>query len=177
MAANSAMSVPETAADLIGFPVAGLIVTALSSVIGAAFVLDAGTYIVSAVLIWAMLVPRQLDEPQERMSIGAVWREMGEGFAFLWNERALRSNTLLSTMAQVAVGAEIVVSLLYAKRRRGPRRDLSFEQMYSLLLTAIAVGSVLAGIAVGAIGDRSPRDRWSSRGSSAWACHWWPPAW
>ena len=31
---------------------------------------------------------------------------------------------------------------------------MSFEQMYSLLLTAIAVGSVLAGIVVGAIGDR-----------------------
>ncbi len=156
VAANSAMSVPETAADLIGFPVAGLIVTALSSVIGAAFVLDAGTYLVSAVLIWAMLVPRQLDEPQERISIRAVWREMREGFAFLWNERALRSNTLLSTMAQVAVGAEIVVSLLYAKNVVD-RGDLSFEQVYSLLLTAIAVGSVIAGIAVGAIGDRWPK--------------------
>ncbi|MGH2417140.1 MAG: MFS transporter, partial [Candidatus Limnocylindria bacterium] len=156
VAANSALSVPETAADLIGFPVAGLIVTALSSVIGAAFVLDAGTYIVSAVLIWAMLLPRHLDEASEPISVGTVWREMREGFGFLWNERALRSNTLLSTMAQVAVGAEIVVSLLYARDvvDRGP---VSFEQVYSFLLTAIAIGSVLAGIAVGAIGDRLPK--------------------
>jgi MFS family permease len=153
VAANSALSVPETAADLIGFPVAGLIVTALSSVLGAAFVLDAGTYIVSAVLIWAMILPRQVDEPHERMSVGAVWREMGEGFAFLWGERTLLANTLLSTMAQVAVGAEIVVSLVYA-RDVVDRGAMSFEQMYSLLLTAIAVGSVLAGIAIGAIGER-----------------------
>ena len=156
VAANSAMSVPETAADLIGFPVAGLIVTALSSVIGAAFVLDAGTYVVSAVLIWAMLLPRQLAPPSEGLSLRNVWRELREGFSFLWAEPVLLSNTLLSTMAQVAVGAEIVVSLLYARDvvDRGP---VSFEQMYALLLTSIAVGSVIAGIAVGYVGDRLPK--------------------
>ena len=154
--ANSAMSVPETAADLIGFPVAGLIVTALSSVIGAAFVLDAGTYLVSAVLIWAILLPRQLAPPSEGLSLRNVWRELREGFSFLWAEPVLLSNTLLSTMAQVAVGAEIVVSLLYARDvvDRGP---VSFEQMYALLLTSIAVGSVIAGIAVGYVGDRLPK--------------------
>jgi len=156
VAANSAMSVPETAADLIGFPVAGLIVTALSAVVGAAFVLDAATYLVSAVLIWAMLLPRQVEEAKEPISVAAVLMEMREGFAYLWNERALRANTLLSTMAQVAVGAEIVVSLLYAKDVVD-RGTMSFEQTYALLLTAIAVGSVLAGIAVGAIGERWPK--------------------
>jgi MFS family permease len=156
VAANSAMSVPETAADLIGFPIAGLIVTALSSVLGAAFVLDAGTYVVSAVLLWAMILPRQVDVVTEPFSIGSIWREMREGFAFLWRQPALLSNTLLSTVAQVAVGAEIVVSLLYA-REVVDRGALSFEQMYALLLTALAVGSVLAGIAIGAIGDRFPK--------------------
>jgi len=153
VAANSAMSVPETAADLIGLPLAGLIVTALASVIGAAFVLDAGTYVVSAVLIWAMIVPRQVEETRERISVAGVWREMREGFSFLARESALLANTLLSTVAQVAVGAEIVVSLLYAKDVVD-RGTMGFEQMYSLLLTAIAVGSVIAGIGVGAIGER-----------------------
>lgn len=156
VSANSAMSVPETAADLIGFPLAGLIVTALASVVGAAFVLDAGTYLISGVLIWAMILPRQLEAPAAPISVRGVWREMREGFAFLWGEAALLSNTLLSTMAQVAVGAEIVVSLLYA-RDVVDRGTMSFEQTYALLLTAIAVGSVLAGIAVGAIGDRLPK--------------------
>lgn len=158
IAANSAMSVPETAADLIGFPIAGLIVNALAAVIGAAFVLDAGTYVVSAVLIWAMILPRQVPEAQERMSLAGVWREMREGFSFLWQEAALLSNTLLSTMAQVAVGAEIVVSLLYAKDVVD-RGAMGFEQMYSLLLTSIAVGSVLAGILVGALGERAAKGR------------------
>jgi MFS family permease len=156
VAANSALAVPETAADLIGYPVAALIVTALAAVIGAAFVLDAATYVVSAVLIWAMLVPRQVEEAEEPFSVGAVWRETREGFSYLWNERVLRSNTLLSTMAQVAIGAEIVVSLLYAKDVVD-RGSIGFQQVYAWLLTAIAVGSVLAGIFVGAVGDRWPK--------------------
>jgi MFS family permease len=156
VAANSALAVPETAADLVGFPIAGLIVTALSSVLGAAFVLDAGTYVVSAVLLWAMIVPRYVPELTERLSVGAVWREMAEGFGFLWRQPVLRSNTLLSTLAQVAVGAEIVVGFVYAEQVVD-RGAVSFEQMYALLLTAIAVGSVGAGIVVGAIGDRLPK--------------------
>ena len=97
MVANSALSVPETAADLIGFPIAGMIVTALSSVLGAAFVLDAGTYVVSAVLLWAMILPRQVSEVVERDLGPRIWREMAEGFAFLWRQPVLLSNTLLST--------------------------------------------------------------------------------
>ena len=154
--ANSALSVPETAADLIGFPIAGMIVTALSAVLGAAFVLDAGTYVVSAVLLWAMILPRQVAEAVERISFRAVWREIGEGFRFLWRQPVLLSNTLVSTAAQVAVGAEIVVPILYA-RTVVDRGAVSFESFYALLLTAIAVGSVLAGITVGAIGDRLPK--------------------
>jgi MFS family permease len=156
VAANSALSVPETAADLIGFPIAGLIVTALSSVIGAAFVLDAGTYVVSAVLLWAMILPRQVSELTERISVGAVWREMAEGFGFLWRQPVLLSNTLISTVAQIGVGATIVASLLYAQSVVD-RGTLSFEQIYALLLAALAVGSVSAGIVLGAIGDRFPK--------------------
>jgi MFS family permease len=103
-----------------------------------------------------MILPRQIPEAEERMSVAAVWHEMREGFSFLWHEAALLSNTLLSTMAQVAVGAEIVVSLLYAKDVVD-RGAMSFEQMYSILLTAIAVGSVLGAIGIGALGDRVPK--------------------
>ena len=81
VAANSALSVPETAADLIGFPIAGMIVTALSSVLGAAFVLDAGTYVVSAVLLWAMILPRQVRRAVERISRRRGLARDGEGFA------------------------------------------------------------------------------------------------
>jgi len=150
--ANSASSVADTAADLLGFPLAGMIVTGLGALLGAAFVLDATTYVVSMVLVWAMIVPRQVEAP-EPISIGAVWREMGEGFSFLWRQSELLANTVLSTVAQVAVGAEIVVCLLYAKDVLD-QRTIDFPANYSLLLTAIALGSVVGGLAVGGIGSR-----------------------
>lgn len=150
--ANSASSVSDTAADLLGYPIAGLIVTALSSLLGAAFVLDAATYVVSGVLVWAMIVPRQVDASTP-ISVGAVWREMREGFAFLWHKTELLANTLLSTVGQVAVGAVIVVAILYAQDVLD-RRIIDFPNNYSLLLTAEALGSVAGGLTIGAIGSR-----------------------
>ena len=44
----------ETIADLIGYPIAGVVVAALSGILGAAFVLDSATYIVSAFLLFAI---------------------------------------------------------------------------------------------------------------------------
>ncbi|MEO8639839.1 MAG: MFS transporter, partial [Chloroflexota bacterium] len=80
--ANSASSINETLADLIGYPVAAAIVAGLAGVIGAAFVLDSATYVVSAVLIWGMVVPRE-ELPSEPFSARAIWSEMAEGWRFL----------------------------------------------------------------------------------------------
>jgi len=66
--ANSASSVSETIADLVGYPVAAAIVAAMGiGLITAAFVLDSATYVVSAFLIWGMSVPPE-DLVTERFS-------------------------------------------------------------------------------------------------------------
>jgi len=155
--ANSASSVADTAADLVGFPIAGVLVAMLSAVIGAAFVLDAATYLVSAVLIWAMLLPRAAEEP-DRVPISprAVWREMVEGWNFLRRQAELFANTLVSTVAQLAVGAEIVVSVLYAQEVLD-QSQIGYPQNYAILLAAIGLGSVFGGVAIGAVGERLPK--------------------
>src|SRR3972149_2216329 len=56
--ANSASSVNETLADLLGYPIAAVIVAGLAGLIGAAFVLDSATYLVSALLIWGTAMPQ-----------------------------------------------------------------------------------------------------------------------
>jgi MFS family permease len=152
--ANSASSVADTAADLLGLPLAGVLIATLGGALGLAFVLDAATYVVSAVLIAAILVPRNVGvEPTERISIGAVWREMVEGWRFLRRHAALFSNTLVSSVAQLAVGAETVASIPYAAEVLDTNR-MPPAQAYALLLTAIAVGSVIGGVLVGTIGER-----------------------
>ena len=152
--ANSMSSVADTAADLVGLPLAGILIGgALLGSLEIAFVLGASTYLVSAVLIWAMEVPRQelIDTP---MRLRSIWAEMVEGWNFLRHQAELFSNTIVSTVAQLAVGAEIVATIPYTQEVLATSPSLPAETTYALLLSAIALGSVLGGIGVGWLGDR-----------------------
>lgn len=57
LAANSAMWVGETLADVINYPLAGLFVVFLASALPIAFWFDAATYLASAALLGTMIVP------------------------------------------------------------------------------------------------------------------------
>lgn len=153
--ANSASSVNETLADLLGYPVAAAIVAGLAAVIGAAFVLDSATYVVSAVLIWGMVVPRE-ELNNEPFSARAIWREMGEGWHFLTHRAELLANTIVSTVAQLAFGAEIVCSLIYAQRVLDPSM-LPFPENYGWLMASLGLGSVVGGVAIGWLAPNAPK--------------------
>jgi MFS family permease len=153
--ANSASSVAETLADVLGYPVASAIVAALAGLIGAAFVMDSGTYIASALLIAGMAVPREAVEAVP-FSARAVWREMADGWRFLTGQRELLSNTVVSTVAQLAFGAEIVCSFLYAEETLD-HTLLAFPENYGWLMSAIGLGSVLGGLALGAWATKAPK--------------------
>ena len=56
MTANSAMWIGETAADILGYAIAGLLVAALETALPLAFWLDAVTYLASAILLATMVV-------------------------------------------------------------------------------------------------------------------------
>jgi MFS family permease len=153
--ANSAISVAETAADLFGLPVAAVIVASLSGIIEAAFLLDSATYLVSAMLIGLMVVPRQ-EETLTPFSVRAIWSEMAEGWSFLRKQAELFANTVITTLAQIAFGAEIVLAILYAEKVLDTSR-ISYPQNYGLLLAAVGLGSVVGGVALGWVGDRLPK--------------------
>jgi len=153
--ANSASSVNETLADLLGYPVAAAIVASLAGLIGAAFVLDSATYVVSAFLLWAMAVPRQ-ELNAEPFSVRAIWREMAEGWRFLTHQAELLANTVVSTVAQLAFGAEIVCSLIYAQRVLDPT-VLPFPENYGWLMASLGLGSVVGGVAIGWLAAEAPK--------------------
>jgi MFS family permease len=153
--ANSASSINETLADLLGYPVAAAIVAGLAGVIGAAFVLDSATYLVSAILIWGMVVPRD-DEPVEPFSVRAILREMREGWRFLTHQSQLLANTVVSTVAQLAFGAEIVCSLIYAKDVLD-QSFLPFPENYGWLMASLGLGSVIGGVVIGWFASHVPK--------------------
>jgi MFS family permease len=153
--ANSASTINETLADVLGYPVASAIVTGLASVIAAAFVLDAGTYVVSALLILGMTVPRD-DVQAAPFRPRVIWGEMADGWRFLVGQRELFSNTVVSTIAQLAFGAEIVASFLYAQDVLD-QTSLLFPANYGFLMGSLGLGSVIGGLLIGAFATRAPK--------------------
>ena len=151
--ANSASSINETIADLIGYPIAAAIVATLSGIIGAAFVLDAGTYLVSALLLYGMTVPAQ-DLVRVPFSVRAIWHEMGEGWHYLTHQAELFWNTVISTVAQLAFGAEIVCSFIYAREVLDQSR-LAFPENYGWMMSALGLGSVIGGLVIGGFATRA----------------------
>ena len=155
--ANSASSVADTASDLVGLPLAGIVVAMLSGSLELVFVFIAGTYLLSAVMISAMSVPAQ-DLITSPFRLGAIWHDVVEGWFFLRRQVELFSNTIISTVAQVAVGAEIVATVPYTRRVLDLTAGIPEpEQIYAFLLTAVALGSVLGGVGIGAVGERLPK--------------------
>jgi MFS family permease len=149
VAANSATSVTETLADLVGYPLAGLLVAALSAIIGAAFVIDSATYLISAAFLALMALP-PLERAAGAFGIGQLWRDVKEGVGFLARQAELRANTVVSTIAQVAVGVEVTCSLLYAQTVLD-QELIGFPENYSLLMAAIGLGSVVGGLVIGGL--------------------------
>ncbi len=150
--ANSASTVNETIADLLGYPIAGVVVGALGTLISAAFLLDAVTYLVSATLLWSIIVGHP-ESGEAAVAPASIWREMVEGWRFLVRQRELFTNTLVSTVAQVAVATEIVGSLIYAEKVLD-HSWIPFPQNYALLMASLGLGSVVAGLLIGQLPKR-----------------------
>lgn len=151
--ANSASTVSETGADLIGYPVAGIIVAALSGIIGTAFVLDAATYVISAIFIGLMVIPHDPEQETGPTRLRAVWTDIVDGWQFLRHQTELFANTMVSMVAQLVVGAEVVVSILYAQHVLEPG-SADYLQVYGFLMASVGLGSVVGGIAIGAVAAR-----------------------
>lgn len=147
--ANSATSVTETLADLVGLPAAGLLVAFLAPVIYVAFILDSISYLASAALLAVMRVGRS-ERAEGAFGIGQLWKDVREGASFLVHQAELRANTVISTVAQVAVGTEVVCSLLYAQTILD-QSQVRFPVNYSLLMAAIGLGSIVGGLVIGAL--------------------------
>jgi MFS family permease len=73
------------------------------------------------------------------------------------------SNTIVSSVAQVAVGAEIVCSILYA-RQVLDTSTIPHPQNYALLMAAIGLGSVVGGVVIGAVAAKLPKGPMSIAG-------------
>jgi len=155
MAANSALWTSETLADLAGYPIAGLFVAILGSALTIAFWADAASYLVSGVVILGLVIPPVAHTVASRVGgrMGPFASDFREGMGFLRRQPTLWQNTLVTALAQMSTGALVALALVYAARALDTS-TIAYPTNYTTLETAIGLGNLIGGLAVGLIGAR-----------------------
>jgi predicted MFS family arabinose efflux permease len=155
MAANSATWTGETLADIAGYPLAGLFIAFLGSALPIAFFADAATYLISAALLAAISIPRS--PGQVAHTTGNAARrfagELMDGWRYLRRQPALFQNTVVSAVAQTSIGATLALTVVYS-RDWLDQSTFAYPANYAAIETAIGIGNLVGGFAVGAIGGR-----------------------
>ncbi len=157
-AANSATWTADTLADLLGYPLAGLFIALLGSApssLALAFFADSATYVLSALLLVFISVAPLVRNaaPRAGNALGVFFGELVEGWEFLRRRAALIQNTLISALAQMSVGVTLALTVVYARDTLDGSL-IPYPQNFAALETAIGVGNLIGGIAVGALGAR-----------------------
>ena len=157
MAANSATWTADTLADIVGFPLAGLFVALLgpprrpwawrSSP-------DSATYVLSALLLVGIAVTPIVREtaPKVGSAVRVFFGELAEGWQFLRGKPALIQNTLISTVAQASSGVTLWPSPSSTRETSSSPEFIQYPQNYAAIETAIGIGNLVGGLAVGALG-------------------------
>jgi MFS transporter, DHA3 family, macrolide efflux protein len=165
LTANSAMWVADTASDLVGYGLGGLFVAFLGSSLALAFWIDAASYLVSAALVAAVVIPPIVaamaagtgsageSRGQEGNAAPATLREdMLVGWNFLRSETVLLATTIQAAVAEYGLGALTALSpLVVASLALG---DTDAPTAYGLFEMAMGIGLVGGGVVIGGLAGR-----------------------
>jgi MFS transporter, DHA3 family, macrolide efflux protein len=155
MAANSATWTADNLADILGYPIAGVLVAFLGADLFLAFAIDSATYLLSALLVAVIFIPpvARGAAPRVGNAVRTFIAELADGWRFLRGDPPLIQNTLVSALAQTSIGVTLALSVVYA-RDWLDGTIIPFPESYAAIETVIGVGNLIGGLAVGAIGTR-----------------------
>lgn len=157
VSANSLLSLGSSMARLTGPAIGGVIAARFG--LGGVTALDAVSFLLAAGLVLLVRAPgraaRAVTEPvhaAERVAT-ALWREWREGLALMWRQRQV---TVLLAMFGISALGEGVFGVIFVVWVRvalhGGAQDIGW------LMSAQAVGGIVGGLAIGALGSRlAPR--------------------
>jgi MFS family permease len=112
--ANAKITLGETSSALIGPGIAAALIHALTAPF--AIVLDALSFLGSALMLRRLRVPNDVPVAAPRQSMGA---EIREGLSLVWNNATLRSLALVAAAWQILHHMQIAVLILFATRDLG----------------------------------------------------------
>jgi MFS family permease len=125
---------------------------------GVPFLLDAASFVCSALLVLSIAKAATMAAPPIRARAGGdaipttIFGEIGEGLRWLWRHRLLRSVCLMVGVVNIAVSAALAIAVLYAYE------VLHIDQVaYGVLLGVIAFGGLVGTLAAPAVTARFGR--------------------
>ena len=149
MTATSLWQVSSQGLGLLGPAVAGVLVAAFG--LRAAFVVDASSFLVSALTLAALRLPR-LAEGRRRVTVRSYLDDLGQGFRYVIRTRKVLFYMASLFYVMLAGGIFNVVAAVYALDVAG----LSQSQ-FGLVTAANGVGAITAAFLVGKYGGRVPK--------------------
>jgi MFS family permease len=154
VAANSAIWLGDSLADVVGYPLAALFVAFLGGSLAIAFWVDAATYLASAALVVTMIIPAVVRTTAVAIpGLRGVRADLVAGWHFLRGEAVLLHNTAQAVVAQFSIGITIGIMALYAAEAiTSP--TVGPDARYGFIEMAIGIGNVLGGFLVGLLGSR-----------------------
>ena len=161
---SGAAAAVNRAARLAGAPLAGLLIVFAGPV--NVLWIDAGTFVFSAAAIAFGVPPRATTRHEPKEGAGTSYlTEIKEGFAFLYDRRALFVLTVVITVTNMLDAVGIVALPVYASRIYGTAWSLG------LMIGISGAGAVLGALAYSAVGERLSRRTvftWGFAGATIW---------
>ena len=149
--ANSFLAISSFGSTAVGFALAGFL-AAID--IHLPFYIDAGTFLLSFVLVLLVRVPK-MPPPEESTSIGVVVENLKSGASYLWRTPILRSALILTVPVLMAFGFWNVLLLPMAIKVLG-----ATEFEYGLQEGITSVGFVAGSFFMARYGDRLAEGTW-----------------
>jgi DHA3 family macrolide efflux protein-like MFS transporter len=175
LSANSLSQTSQMLAILIGPALAGFTLgTAGTGNEWVAFIVDSASFIVSAIAIWLIRIPKHLSHPATKdegrrtkdegrrtkdelnqsairipnSAIGRVWQELLVGLKALVLNRAMATLAIIFSLTMLGVGAINVLWVIYLKTRFGfDGSELAWR--FSLLDIVFGAGMIVASVVIG----------------------------
>jgi DHA3 family macrolide efflux protein-like MFS transporter len=161
LTANSAMLIADTVSDVAGYGLGGLFVAFLGSALSLAFWIDGVSYLASAALVAAVVIPRIVPAGGAQAGSGAggavasLRADVVDGWRFLRAETVLFATTVQASIAEYGLGALTALSPLLVAALPLGRLDASAA--YGFFEMSTGVGLVGGGVVIGALANRLPK--------------------
>jgi predicted MFS family arabinose efflux permease len=159
VAANSAVWLSDSLADVLGYPLAAVFVAFLGTSLTVAFWVDSVTYLASAALILTMVIPAVVRTVAEAVpGLRGFVADLAAGWRFLRGEPVLRANTLQAVVAQFSIGVTIGIMAIYAGEALSSD-VIDARARYGFIEMAIGIGNLVGGFVIGLVGSRLAKGR------------------